>query len=147
MQLLKNKSIDPPSAAEMASFIAELREEEVHVLGCGGGTVTGLANSEFWLRWIHGKRKLLNLAVHLFLSAAPEDPAMEDVLGRTDDILFRHGDRRLLRELLGLRQEWLKRPPSALPRVLLEGCRGWMNFLFKYAIDCRLHRDNEQVGG
>jgi hypothetical protein len=105
-----NKLIKPPSATEMAGFIDELCEEEVHVLGCGGGTVTELANSDGWLRWIHGKRNLLRLAVYLLLSSARQTSDMEEVPGRADDILFRYGDRRLLRELLELRDTWAKHP-------------------------------------
>jgi hypothetical protein len=78
---------------------------------CGGGTVTGLANSIGWLRWLHGKRQLLRLAVHLVLSSARDNPELEDVLGRADEIVFRYGDRRLLRELMELREKWVETAP------------------------------------
>ena len=103
-----NMLVKPPSVTEMACFIAELREQEVHVLGCGGGTVTGLAHSITWLRWVHGKRQLLRLTVHLILSSVSDDAAVQDVLDRVNDILYRYGDRRLFRELLELRRVWAK---------------------------------------
>jgi hypothetical protein len=73
--------------------------------------VTGLANSIGWLRWLHGKRQLLRLAVHLVLSSARDNPELEDVLGRADEIVFRYGDRRLLRELMELREKWVETAP------------------------------------
>ncbi len=92
---------EPPSAQELDGFLAELAEEEIYVLPCGGGTATGLANSTFWLRWTHGKRQLLRLAVHLYLSGPRDDD--ESGYGRLLEILFRYRSRRLVRELIELR--------------------------------------------
>lgn len=102
-----NKLLAAPSADEMAAFIAKLREEEVHLLGCGGGPVTDWANSIGWLRFRHGKRQLLRLAVYLSLSSEPQEPQAEGVPTRSvNDIFYRYEDRRLLRDLRELRDEW-----------------------------------------
>jgi hypothetical protein len=96
------KSSKASSAGELSRFLSQLSEEELHVLYCGGGTLSDWANSITGLRWQYGKRRILRLAVQAVLNGLPDEEPWAD---RVRQILRRYRGRRLRKELYERRAE------------------------------------------